>query len=140
MNRQSLDSYDDRPPAMTRYLKHYGWHFNRKLYEYAASLMSGKGEEEKEKEEDPPFTKKQVDDLLAKYGVAVQNHILHDAEYVAMMCRSDYLGRSVPDERFLAYYVRDTLDDADAPDGAVMVQWYAKMCRAGIGIDWDEML
>lgn len=139
MNRESLDSYDDRPVAMKRYLKHYGWHFNRALYEYAVSLMVKKSKDGRE-ERVEPYTKQQIDELLEGYGVDVKNNILHDAAYVATMCKADYLGSSVTDEHHLALFVRDTLDDADAADGAVMAAWYAKMCRAGIGIDWEDVL
>ena len=139
MNRQSLDSYDDRPLAMKRYLKHYGWHFNKAMYEYAASLMFKKGKDGKE-ERVEPYTKQQIDELLEGYGVDVRNNILHDAAYVATKCKADNLGSSVPDEHHLALYVKDTLDDVDAPDGTVMAMWYAKMNRAGLGIDWEEML
>ena len=133
--RQSLDSYDDRPTAMTRYLKHYGWHFNKALFEYAASLMYKGNEEHVE-----PCTKQKVDELLKRYGVEVKNNILHDAAYVATKCKADNLGGSVPDEHHMVLYVKETLDDADGPDGMAMAMWYAKMCRAGIGIDWEDML
>lgn len=37
-------------------------------------------------------------------------------------------------------YVKDVIDDVDAPDGLVFNRWYADMCYMGIAIDWEEML
>ena len=54
-----------------------------------------------------------------------------------------YLGLTIPmnpDERCLALYVRDVIDDVDAPDGLVFNRWYADMSYMGIAIDWEEML
>ena len=56
------------------------------------------------------------------------------------MGKADYLKSSVADDARLALYVKDTIDDFDAPDGMVMCMWYAKMCRAGEPVEWDEML
>lgn len=39
MSNVSLDSYDCIPPAMRAYLRTYGKHFNKKLYEFAVSKM-----------------------------------------------------------------------------------------------------
>ena len=34
-----LDIYDDMPSEMRSYLRHNGWHFNKKACEYAVNLM-----------------------------------------------------------------------------------------------------
>jgi hypothetical protein len=39
MKRDSLDTYDIRPQAMTNYLRYYGMHFNKKLCDFAVSKM-----------------------------------------------------------------------------------------------------
>jgi len=39
MRRMPLNLNDDRPVSMKRYLKYYGQHFNKKLCEFAVSLM-----------------------------------------------------------------------------------------------------
>jgi hypothetical protein len=56
------------------------------------------------------------------------------------MCKADFLGSSVPDEHYLALYVKDVIDDVDAPDGLVFNRWYADISYMGIAIDWEEML
>lgn len=126
--------YDEIPADMRRYLSHYGWHFNKKLYEYAVAQM--RSNEGKVK----PVTKEQTDELLASYGITLENNVLHDAAFVATMCKADYYGRSIPDDGHLALFVKDYIDDKDAPDGTPMARWYATMVRAGVPVDWSEVL
>lgn len=60
--------------------------------------------------------------------------------YVANMCKADFLGSSIDDERHLCLYVKDVIDDPDGYDGLVFNRWYADMCRQGIPIDWHEFI
>ena len=126
-----LDIYDDRPTSMKRYLKYYGQHFNKKLCNFAVSKMKhGKGKVEKEK----------VDEILTKNNVIIENNELYDYVYVYNMGYNDFLGSSVPDEKHLAMYVKDVIDDQDGYDGIVFNRWYADTVRLGIPIEWNEML
>ena len=138
MKRQNFTQYDEYPEAMMVYMRNYGPHFNRKLYEFSTSLMT-KIENGSEKKV-TPYTKENVEMVLNNSGVKVKNAQLYDAAYVATMCKADFLGSSVPDERHLALYVKDVIDDIDAPDGLVFNRWYADMCYKGMAIDWEEML
>ena len=131
MIRQSLDVYDDRPASMKRYLRYYGQHFNKKLCQFAVSKMDhGK----------PPVPKEKVDEVLNKNGIMLKNNELYDYVYVYNMGNNDFLGSSISDEKHLAYYVRDVIDDKDGYDGIVFNRWYADMVTSGIPIEWDEML
>lgn len=136
MVRESLDNYDVYPEAMINYLRYNGRHFNRKLFEFATSLMKTG----KDKQPLKVITKKELDEMLKVYGVKLDNSILYDYVYVANMCKADFLGSSVPDEGHLCKYVKDVIDDVDAYDGVVFNRWYADMCRSGIPIDWEDML
>lgn len=86
------------------------------------------------------LTREQVDEILSRTGVQIENDVGYDMVYVATMCRSDYLGSSISDEVHLAKIIRDILDDADAGDGEVMRCWYAKMVARGIPVDWEDLL
>jgi len=131
MIRKSLDFYDDRPASMIRYLKYYGMHFNKKLCDFAVSKMDhGKA----------PVTKESVDNILNKYSIVLDHNELHDYVYVYNMGNNDYLGSSISDEKHLALYVKDVIDDADGYDGIVFNRWYADMVTLGIPIEWDEMV
>ena len=138
MERHSLTQYDEYPIDMLRYLRQYGPHFNRKLYEFAVSKMYRmvNGKEQRI----TPYTREDVNNLFMAHGIEVKNAQLYDAAYVACMCKADFLNSSVIDEHHLALYVKDVIDDIDAPDGLVFNRWYADMCYMGIAIEWEDML
>lgn len=130
--------YDTVPEGMELYINNYGCHFNRKLCNEAVSRMytmrNGR------KEYITPYTKEQVDSLLAAHNVKVERGRLYDAVYVANMCKADFLGKSIPTEEYLAKYVKDVLDDADAEDGYVFNRFYADCMFMNNPIEWDDML
>ena len=105
----------------------------------AVSLMKRKDENGKKKAIEP-WTKEQVEEMLKKYGVVLDDCTGYDHVYVANMCKADYYKGSVPDELHVALYVKETVDDVDAGDGAIMRCWYAKMVAAGEVIDWEEII
>jgi len=65
---------------------------------------------------------------------------LYDHVYVFNMGNNDFMGSSIADEKHLALYVKDVIDDADGYDGIVFNRWYADTVHLGIPIDWDEMV
>lgn len=140
MRREPLDIRDRRPEEMEAYLSNFGWHFNKKMYEFAVSLMKKLNPSTGKKERIEPISKEKVDELLTRYGIKLENNALYDYVYVANMGKADYLKSSIPDEAHLALYIKDTIDDPDAPDGTTMRRWYATMIAAGEPIEWDEML
>lgn len=126
-----LDFYDDRPASMKRYLKYYGEHFNKKLCEFAINKMNhGK----------MPVGKEKVEEILSKYNIKLDNNELCDHVFVYNMGNNDYLGSSITDEKHLAMYVKDVIDDEDGYDGIVFNRWYADMVIQGTPIEWDDML
>ena len=129
--RTSLDTYDDRPSSMKRYLKYYGQHFNKKLCDFAVSKMKhGKS----------PIFKDKIDEILDKYNIELLNNELYDYVYVYNMGNNDFMGSSILDEKHLALYVKDVIDDEDGYDGIVFNRWYADMVTNGVPIEWEEML
>ena len=131
-------SYDEIPEGMMRYINNYGCHFNKKLYEWAASQMYA--ETNGKKEYFRPYTKEQVDGMLESYGIKLKRNKLYDACYVASMCSADFLGKSVPTEEHLAKYVKDVIDDVDAEEGYVFNRFYADTMFMNNPIEWDEMI
>ena len=136
--RESLDYYDTLPEDMINYLRYNGRHFNKKLLDFAVSKMTTRvnGKEQ----ELQPITKKQLETLLDKHSVKLENDVLYDSVYVANMCKADFLGSSVIDEGHLALYVKDVIDDVDGYEGLVFNRWYADTVRKGIPIDWSEVV
>lgn len=140
MKRESLDQFDVLPPAMINYLRHYGRHFNKKLCEFATKKMRISKEDDKDEKEFKPISKEKVDTILSNYNVKLKNNQLYDYVYVANMCKADFYGSSIEDDKHFALYIKDVIDDVDGYDGLVFNRWYADMCRKGIAIDWEEML
>lgn len=138
--RQPLDLYDDMPRDMRKYLSNNGWHFNKKACDFAVSLMKKENPSTKKKEKIEPYTKEQVDEMLKKYNVVLENNVGYDYVFVANMCKADYLKSSITDEHHLALYVKDTIDDIDVGDGVTMRRWYSTMVANGEMVDWEEIL
>lgn len=138
MNKTDLTQYDIKPQAMVNYLRYNGPHFNKKLYEFAVSKMTKKIGNSLVKIQ--PITKEEIERILKTYNIELKNNQLYDHSYVASMCKADFYGSSIEDEKHLAKYVKDVIDDDDAYDGIVFNRWYADMCRQGIVVDWEEMI
>lgn len=136
--KTDLTQYDIKPEGMINYLSYNGPHFNKKLCDFAVSMM--------EKKIGTalvpitPMSKEEVDRVLAENKIVVKGGQLYDSVFVANMCKADFLGSSVIDLQHLAKYVKDVLDDDDAYDGIVFNRWYADICRKGVAIDWDAVL
>lgn len=135
----SLDVYDALPPDMINYLKHYGKHFNSKLYQFAASKMK-KRDNTGQLQKITPYTKDQVDQLLNKFKITLENNELYDYVYIASMVKADFLGSSIKTEEQIALYIKDVIDDQDACEGLVFTRFYASCVCGGIPIEWSEML
>jgi len=140
MCRIPLDVYDIVPKPMMKYKANNGWHFNDCAVKYAVSLMKKKNPASGKTEPIEPLTKEQVDNLLTKHGIKLEKSVGCDHVYVANMGKADYLGSSIIDEKHLALYIKDVIDDVDAPDGTVMRQWYAKMVADGLPVPWTYFL
>ena len=133
--KQRLDTYDTMPKAMKAYLSNYGWHFNKKLCEWAISMMR-----DRNKAKLPLMDKEKVESLLKQHGVEITTDKLYDAMYVLHMAKADFMGSSIVDEMHLAKYVGDYINDPDGYDGIALTRFYADCMGKGIGIEWEDML
>lgn len=131
-------NYDEIPEGMQAYINNYGCHFNKKLCKEAVSRMYT--EVNGREEHLNPYTKEQVESLLESYGIKLKRNKLYDAVYVCNMCANDYLGKSVPDEKHMAMFIRDMIDDPDAEPGFIFNRFYADTMFMNNPVDWDEML
>lgn len=138
MQNTDLTQYDIKPAGMINYLRYNGPHFNKKLCDFAVSMMEKKSGSTMTKI--TPMSKDEVDSILSSNNITLTGGQLYDHVYVANMCKADFLGSSIVDNVHLAKYVKDVLDDDDAYDGIVFNRWYADMCRKGIVINWEEMV
>lgn len=139
MKHIPLDIHDDMPEGMRRYISNFGWHFNKKAYEYATKLMRKRSPKTNMEERVKAYTKEEVDAMLITYNVELKRKIMYDYVFVATMCRADYLGSSIEDEEHLVKYIKDTVDDVDASDETTFRRWVATMIGNGSPIDWYEI-
>lgn len=139
MKHIPLDIHDEMPKDMKKYITNYGWHFNKRAYDYATKQLTKRNSLTNQKEKVIPYTKEEVDEILKKYDIDVTNKIMYDYVFAASMCKADYLGKSVPNEQHLAMYVRDTVDDYDASNETTFRRWVATMVGNGTPIDWYEI-
>lgn len=136
INMNRLDSRSAYPEDMENYLEFNGWHFNKKMCQWACSRMykmqNGK------KQYIAPYTKDDVETLAKNYNLKFD--INYDAVYIANMCKADFLGSSISDEAHLISYVKDVIDDPDAYDGMPFTRFYADCIGSGVGIEWSDMV
>lgn len=137
MYHKKMGSYDEIPEGMKLYINNYGCHFNKKLCKEAVSRMY---RDDEDGDDIKPYNKEQVDRLLEGNGIKLKRGKLYDAVYVANMCVYDFLGRSVPDEKHLAMFIKDMIDDPDAEDGFVFNRWYADTMFMDEPVEWEEMV
>lgn len=121
--------------SFEEYIDQFGPHFNKRLYEWAVSMMvsrvGGKVQ---------PKTKEQVTEFLRSQGIKVEKGRGYDVPYVHAMAMADYYGSSIADEKHLAMFVKDFIDDPDGNESKAFDHFVID-CRAkGEYIYWDELL
>lgn len=131
-----LDSRSAFPEAMENYLEFNGWHFSKKMCQWAVSKMYREVNGKKEAIE--PYTMESLKVLKDKSGMDFE--LSYDAVYIANMCKADFLGSSIPNETLLARYVKDVIEDPDGYDGMPFTRFYADCIGSGTSIPWDDLL
>ena len=126
-----LDSRSAFPEDMENYLQFNGWHFNKKMCEWASSKMYKM--KNGNKEFITPYSFSDLESLLKKYNISFE--VSYDAVYIANMCKADFLNSSIADETHLVKYVKDVIDDPDAYDGMPFTRFYADCIGSGHPID-----
>jgi hypothetical protein len=131
--------YDEMPSAMKRYIKHFGWNFNKKAFQYAVSKMF-KEDSNGKRIKIEPKSKEAVEEILKKHGVELKNDELYNATYTYHMVLADYMGISIDDERHAALMVKAIIDDPDNKGGNVFAHWYWDRVHNGEGVDFEDFL
>lgn len=133
-----LDNYELFPSGMKEYLEMYGWHFSKKMCEWASSRMYKKIPSGKEFIE--PFTRETFDILKKQYNKRIEGAKGYDDVYIANMCKADFFGSSIRNEECLIQYVKDVIEDDDAYEGMPFTRFYADCIGSGTPINWEDML
>lgn len=135
-----LQEYDIIPREMRAYLRNNGRHFNKKACELAVKNMRKYNDTTRRMERIEPLDKTAVDELLKNNGIALDDARGYDYVYVANMCKADFYGTAIEDERHMALYIKCVIDDADAVGGMIFNRWLADCDTKGISIDWEDLL
>lgn len=134
-----LDARDKFPSGMEEYLAQYGWHFSKKMCDWATSNMY-KTDSNGKKVGIVRMSKEDVDKLLESNGIKLENKFGYDYVFAANMCKSDYLGKSVPDELHLALFVKDYVDDPDGYPELPFTRFYGDCVGTGTPINWEDAI
>ena len=121
--------------SFEEYVDQYGCHFNKKLYEWAVSMMRDRSGSKVS-----PMPKDQVSEWLRAHGISLTNDKGHDAAYVLAMAKADYYNSSIKDESSLAQFVKDFLDDPDGTKTKAFDHFVVDCRSKGESIYWDEVL
>ena len=137
-----LDSFEIEfmPIEMKAYLRNNGFSFSKKACELAVSLLRKENPSTKKEEMIEPWNKDQVDDLLKKHNITLENNVGYNYVYVCNMLVADKYKSSIPDESHLALGIKDCIDDPDASPRLVFKQWVTHMDDSGIPIDWGNII
>lgn len=123
---------------MREYLATYGWHFSKKMCEWAVGNMKVEKNGKPEKLE--AMKRDDVEEMLKKLGIKLEKDKGYDAVYAANMAKADYFKSSIPDEAHLAMFVKDYIDDPDGYEGLPFTRFYADCIGSGTPIMWEDML
>lgn len=136
-----LDIFEiELPSGMRSYLRSYGFNFNKKACDFAVSKMKRKNPATGKNEAVEPMNKEQVEQLLQKNNIKLENNEGYNFVYIANSAKADYWKSSIEDERHLALFIKDTIDDPDNEGGNVFRKFLADADAKGIVIDWDDIL
>ena len=120
-------------------LSSYGWHFSKKMCDWAVSRMYKK-DERGNRTYIQELSKDYIDSLLTNYGVKLKENKGYDYVYVANMCKADFYESSIKDEEKLAYCINDYIDDGDAYEGMPFTRFYADCIGSGTPIILEDMI
>ena len=87
-----------------------------------------------------PYSKEKTEEILAKYGIKLENNIGYNFVYVMNMSFADYWKESIEDELHLAKHVKCIIDDADDNPENIFKAWIAKMDGNGEPIPWEDIM
>lgn len=94
--------------SFEEYTDQFGCHFNKKLYEWAVSMMRDRNGNKV-----PLMSKEQVETWFTNQGVTIKNNKGWDVPYTRAMMYADYWGSAITSDQQLAHAVADYLDDPD---------------------------
>ena len=125
---------------MQEYLDTYGWHFSKKMCEWAVSKMKRKNPQTGKEEPLDYMDKDKADEFLKKYNVTLPDVKGYDHVYELNSARADYFKSSIADEAHMALYVKDFFSDTDGYPTMAFTRFYADCIGKSDMPIWEDML
>lgn len=136
-----LDIFEiDIPREMRSYLRQNGFHFSKKACAEALKKLRKYNSATGKLEAIETLNKDQIDEMLVKYGIKLEHNKGYDYVYTANYGKAKFLKSSILDEKSLAQYVKDIIDDASLPGGNEFRKWCSECDAKGEPIEWDDIL
>lgn len=136
-----LDIFEiELPKSMRSYLRSFGFNFNRKACDFAVSKMKRINPTTGRKEPIEPTSKSEVEELLSKNNIKLENNEGYNFVYVANAAKADFWKSSIEDDKHLALYIKNVIDDVDLPNGNVFRKWLADCDAIGCVIDFEDFI
>lgn len=121
-------------------MRNYGNHFSRKACEFAISKIKRLNPATGKLEAVDIQTKENIEEIFAKYGIKLEHNEGYDFVYLWHMAKADYYKSSLPDEKSLAMFVSDTIEDPDMLGSNAFRRWLADADATGLVIEWHDLL
>lgn len=89
-----------------------------------------------------PVMERSIDDvmeILRANDVEIPDQYTYDAWYLFHMAIADY-PKTLTTDKQRALFVEETINDPDGNNGNVLACFVAKMCNAGIPVQWERYL
>lgn len=136
-----LDAFEiEMPREMRSYLRSYGYNFSKKACDFAIRMMKRLNPATGKKEKIEPMSRDVVEDLLQKYGIKLEHNEGYNFVYVANSAKADYWKSSIEDEKHLALFIKDVVDDPDNEGGNVFRKWLSDCDAKGCVVDWEDII
>jgi hypothetical protein len=100
-----LDSYGSYPSGMEESLSIYGWHFSKKMCNWAISLLKRYNVAPKPDQSDVA-TKEQIDEMFKKHNMQINNLIGYDYCYEFNKVKATHWKHAIEDDIHLLRYLK----------------------------------
>lgn len=140
-NSIPLDAFEiDIPREMRSYLRQYGYCFGKKACEEAVKKLKRLNPATGKLEPVDAMSKEQVEEMLTKYSIKLEHNHGYDFVYAANYGKARFFKSCVTDEKGLAQYVKDVIDNPMIPGGNVFRKWCSDCDANGEPVEWDDIL
>ena len=137
---ESIDNYWDKPKEMKSYLSNFGWHFNKKMFDYGVSLLKQRNIQTNKYENLKPISKEEIETLMNTSNIVIENVVMYDLAYLINYAKALFSGNLITNEKQLLLFARDYFENPHYSDGEILKCFYTMQISEGRPFDWSEMI